>query len=277
MDSTPSPDRRDQILEDIARNVAFESRHPWRVEELRAKAVEAYETAEPLPASLGLSRAQVYKRMLQRINDQVKMAAEGMDRLPPGQREPTPEQTIAALEAFSIEQWIDLIGSLDQTDTGALLSHIRQYANALKQRLGAKKVARIEGRAIMRDVDLWLRENRSKVVPITDVYWSLPWPELVRQANREGKGHPATGRSVAELSSDRSIARLFSKRDEQTGHEMKVSPYEVKRWRERVERLTYEQYLVDVGADDEEKRGFAFIDYHAMIRKKHQRKNSSRK
>jgi hypothetical protein len=275
MNSIPSPERPDQILKSIARKVAFESRLPWRVEELRAKAVEAYETAELPAASLGLSREQVYRRMLQiqSINDQVKMAAQGMDRLPPGEQKPASERIEAALGTFTSEQWKILVEGFGQVDVEALLSFIRLDADRLKQRLGARKVARIEGRAIMRDVELWLRENRSKVVPITDVDWALPWPELVRQANREGKGHRATGRSVAELSSDRSIARLFSKRDEQTDHEMKVSPYELKRWRERVERLTYEQYLLDVGADDEEKRGLAFIDYHMMIRKKYQRKN----
>jgi hypothetical protein len=125
----------------------------------------------------------------------------------------------------------------------------------------------------MRDTDLWLRENRSKVVPISDVYWSLLWPELARQANREGKGHPATGRSVAELSSNRSIAQQLSKRDEQTGCAMKVSRYEIRRWRARAERLPFEQYAADVGADDDEKRAAAFVDWLTMIRKKYQRKS----
>jgi hypothetical protein len=78
---------------------------------------------------------------------------------------------------------------------------------------------------------------------------------------------------MAELSSDSSIARRLTKRDEQTGHEMKVGDREVKRWRERMKRLPFEQYAADVEADDPEKRATAFIDYYMTIRTKYQRKN----
>jgi hypothetical protein len=217
------PKKPSEIALDVADAVAFESGRPWRVEDLRKKALEACRTAMQHAARAGLSRVQVYGRMRRSIYQQVLKASREMDALPPGQRKPTPEQIEMALESFSAEQWMTLIDGLDQTGVQALLSHIRQDTGELKQRHRERKIGRIEGRAIMRDTDLWLRENRSKVVPISDVYWSLLWPELARQANREGKGHPATGRSVAELSSNRSIARHLSKRDEQTGCEMKVS------------------------------------------------------
>jgi hypothetical protein len=54
---------------------------------------------------------------------------------------------------------------------------------------------------------------------------------------------------------------------------MKVDDREVMRWRERMERLPFEQYAAGVEADDPEKRAAAFIDWLIMIRKKYQRKN----
>jgi hypothetical protein len=72
--------------------------------------------------------------------------------------------------------------------------------------------------------------------------------------------------SVSEQASDRNTARRLSKRDKQTGREMKVTAYEVRQWRDRVRELPFEQYVADVGADDKVKRGAAYIDYWAMIR-----------
>jgi hypothetical protein len=260
-------------LTSIARDVAFELRLQWRVERLQAKALEAYPRALRRAATSGLPREQVDRLMHQRIYEIVRNAGKGMEALPSEESKPTPEQIGTALEAFSIEQWITLIDGLDQTDTMALRSYIEQHAGELKQRLGARKVGRIEERAIMRDYDHWLKENRDKLVPITDPHWAGSWREQARQANRVGKGHTATGRSIAELSSDSSIARRLTKRDEQTGREMKVNDREVKRWREQMERLPFEQYADDVGADDPEKRAAALIDWLTMIRKKYQRKS----
>jgi hypothetical protein len=260
-------------LTSIARDVAFELRLQWRVERLQAKALEAYPTALRRAANSGLPREQVDRLMHQRIYETVRNAAKGMEALPPDESKPTPEQIETALEAFSIEQWVTLIDGLDQTDTRALRSYIEQHAGELKQRLGARKVGRIEERAIMRDIDNWLKENRDKLVPISDPHWAASWREQARQANRVGKGHTSTGQSIADLSSDISIARRLTKRDEQTGREMKVDDREVKRWLEQMERLPFEQYAADVEADDPEKRAAAFIDYYTTIRKKYQRKN----
>jgi hypothetical protein len=265
---------------EIACDVALELRLPWRVAELRGKALEAYRTATRRAASSGLPPEQADESIRRFTAEQVKRAAEGMDRLPPDERRPTPERLTTALEAFDTEEWIGLIDGLDQIDTRALLSHIREHEENLKQRIGAGKVLGIKDGTIMRDIELWLVENRTKLVPISDVDWAIALPDLVREVNlaratnHDGSGRPAKGRSVTELGSDRSIARLLSKRDEQTGHEMNVSPYDVKRWRERAEGLPFAQYAADVGADDEEKRAAARIDYWAMIRRKHQRKRN---
>jgi hypothetical protein len=273
MGSIP-PKKPSEIARDVADDVAFDSGRLWRLEDLRKKARESCQTVESSAASLGLpdEGASALQRGL--ISKQVMKTAKGMDALPPNQEKPTPEQIETALEAFSIERWITLIDGLDQTGTAAFLAHIRRESDELKQRFGARKVGRIEERAIMRDIDHWLRDNRDKLVPISDPYWAGSWREQARHANRiVGKGHTATGRSIAELSSDSSIARRLTKRDEQTGREMKVDDREVKRWRERMERLPFEQYAADVEADDPEKRAAAFIDYYTTIRKKYQRKN----
>jgi len=247
-------------------------------------------------ARSGLSREQAYELLdSQRIKEQVLKTDGEMEALPPGQSKPTPEQIETALEAFSVKQWTPverwppielsppmerwpiieyrygLMESVGLVDVEALLSYIREHAGELKQRLGARKVEAIERRAIERSRKLWLAENRTTLEPRSDPYWALFFRDQAHEANCAGKGHPATGRSVAELSSDRALARRLTKRDEQTGREMNVSPYQVKQWLARMEELPFEQYATEIGADDEEKRGAAFIDY-LTIHKKHQRK-----
>jgi hypothetical protein len=266
MDSIQPPKRPDRVLESIARAVAFKSRLLWRVEELREEAAKAYDRPEPPSASLGLPREQVSKWKLRQIYERVEEAAGRMDTLPPDQSEPTPSHIEAALGAFSTEQWIVLINGLDQTGTRALLAHIRKDADG--------KGERIVGRVIMRDTAFWLAQNRSKLVPISDPYWAAFWREQARQANREGRGLPASERSVIEQASDRSVAERLFKVDGQSGREMKVSPYEIRKWRERMEKLSFEAFAAEVGADDEEERAAAFVAWLSMIRRRHQRKRS---
>jgi hypothetical protein len=55
---------------------------------------------------------------------------------------------------------------------------------------------------------------------------------------------------------------------------MKVSPYEIRKWRERMEKLSFEAFAAEVGADDEEERAAAFVAWLSMIRRRHQRKRS---
>jgi hypothetical protein len=281
----------------IAAAAAVEWGRPWRVEDLRMKALAAYRAAMRRTVNSGLSREQASAHQRKLIYEQVSKAGREMDPLPFGQSKPTPRQIETALGSFTVEDWTPvepwppielsppmegwpiiearhgLMESVGRVEVEALLDHIRRDTGDLKRKIGTRKLEAIEGVAIMRHVELSLPDDRSMLNPVSDVYWSLLWPDLARQANREGKGHPATGRSVAELSSNRSIARHLSKRDEQTGREMKVSRYEIRRWRARAERLPFEQYAADVGADDDEKRAAAFIDWLTMIRKKYQRKS----
>ena len=266
MDSIPTPQQPDQVLANVARKVAFELRRPWRVEELRAKALEAYETVEPPSSALGLPRAQVDEWMLWRTYEDVMQAGEGMDALPPGEEKPAPERIEAALGTFTAEQWKILLEGLGQTDVEALLSFIQQDADRLKQKLGAKEVGRIEERASLRKNVLWVENNRSTLVAITDPYFAVSWDEQYGLANVAGEGRPAKGRSLDEERRPPNTARRLSKVDEQTGREMKVTAYEVVQWRDRVKKVPFEQYVAEVGADDEVKRGVAFIDYWTMVR-----------
>lgn len=266
MDSIPTPQQPDLVLADVVRKVAFELGRPWRIEELRAKALEAYQTVEPPSAVLGLPRAQVDEWMLRRICEHVMQAGERMDALPPREEKLAPERIEAALGTFTSEQWGSLLEGFGQVEVEALLSFIRQDADRLKQKLGAREVGRIEERARLRENVLWVENNRSTLEPISDPYWAHVLREDARQENLERKGHPAKGVSVSEETSERNLARLLSKRD------IKVSPYEVGQWLKRVRQLSFEQYVAEVGADDEEKRAVAFIEYWTMIRRKHQRK-----
>jgi hypothetical protein len=211
-------------LASIARDAAFEMKLPWRVKELRAKALAAYRTVDHSAASLGLPPKQD-DDIRRFIYEQVKKTGQGMEALPPDQKKPTPEQIVTALETFTIEQWATLIDRMSQVEAQSLLSYIRQYPGELKQRLGARKLRRIEGHAIMRDTDLWLRDNRPKLVPISDVYWAVALRDLALEANTKGKGHSTKGPPMAEQAKAPHIARHLSKRDEQIGHDMKVSAY----------------------------------------------------
>ena len=69
---------------EIVRKVAFELGRPWRVEELRAKALEAYPTAKHRTARSGLPPKQIDEQIRRLIYEQVKKAGEEMDALPFG-------------------------------------------------------------------------------------------------------------------------------------------------------------------------------------------------
>jgi hypothetical protein len=282
-----------KTLREIADGAAFRSGLLWRLQDLRAKALEAYRTAETSLASLGLPPKQIERLVLSSIHERVEEAAGSMDRLPPDQSQPTTQQIRAALEAFSTKQWtplerwpppalsppmedwpvvearFGLMERLGRAEVEALLDHIRHDEGDLAQRIGARKLEAIEGQALMRHTQLTLPEDRSKMVAISDPHWAAFWREQARHANREGRGRPAKGRSRAEQVSDRRLAERLSKRDEQTGREMKVTRHQVKEWRARMEELPYEQYASEVGAESDEERAAAFLDYVTMIRADH--------
>jgi hypothetical protein len=294
MDYIQPPERQDRVLESIARGVAFERRLPWRLAELREEAAKAYDTAESPPASLGLPLEQVSRSMLRQIYEQVKNAAGRMDPLPPDQSQPTTQQIRAALEAFSSKQWtpverfppmglsppmegwpiiearFGLMQSVGRAEVEALLHHIRQVNGDLARRIGARELEAIEGVAISRQIELTLPEDRPKLVAISDPFWACFWRELARQVTRQHRGLPARGRSVIEQASDRNIAKRLSKSDAKTGRAMTVTPYEVRMWRERMAKLSFEQFAAAVGAD-EDKMATARIAYLTMIRAKNQR------
>jgi hypothetical protein len=250
----------------IAHDVAFELRLPWRIEELRAKALEAYPTAKRRAATSGLPPSQTDGQIRRLLYGQVKKAGERMEALPFGEKRPAPERIEAALGTFTSEQWESLLEGFGQVEVEALLSFIHQDADRLKKKLGTTEVGRIEERASLRENVLWVENNRSTLEAITDPYWAVSWEEDYRLANTADDVRPAKGRSLDEERRPPDTARRLSKRDEQTGLEMEVTAYKVKQWRNRAEELPFEQYVADVGADDEVKRGAAFIDYWAMIR-----------
>ena len=268
-----------RTLCEIADAVAFESRRPWRIKELRAEAFEAWRTVVPRrDASMGLSREQAFARQHGHAYERVLKAGRDMDALPPDERKPTPERIDAALDAFTTDQWEILVKVFGQEQTYLLEKYIdstdtdksKARYERLKREIGAKKLHGILAAVVQRGLELWTRTDRPKVVAISDPVHADDRRKQVRQANREGRGHVAKGRPVAELGSDRSIARYLSKRDEQTDREMKVSPYHVKQWGERMEALPFEQFAADK-TDDEVKSGAARIDYLLMIRKPYQR------
>ena len=270
-----------KTLCEIADDVAFESRLPWRVENLRTEARKACrsEAIERRAASAGLSGDQASALVRRLVHEQVSKASSQIDALPPGQSTPTPGQIDAALEAFTVEQWRSLAETFHLDEADRVISYVDSDENRhrLIRGLGVEKWKAIMGATARRATDLWLSENRSKLVSITNPYWADRWWKRARYLNRKNKGHYATGRSRMEDVSHSKTAARLSKHDHQIGRDMKVNDREVRRWRERAERLPYEQYAAKVGASDEEQRAVAFIDYWASISKKHQRKQQSRR
>jgi hypothetical protein len=256
---------RVEMVERIARHAAMERNLPWRFGELRAEAFRAVRGAAPgargRAASAGLSPEQterlVKRLMVRAAREAVRDAAEGMEALPPGAAEPTPEQMGAAFAAYSVKEWDGLIAHMDSAHVRALWAFVREHGEG-------RKAEAVEGRLIEREVALWLQENRRRIVGhVQDPYLAVLSKERAREANRRGEG-----RGMAERSSERNVARALTKEDKKIGRVLKVSPYEVKTWRKRAERYPFEEYRADHPCQE---LGEAFINYWSMIRRPYQR------
>ena len=153
MGSIP-PKKLAEITRDVADEVAFESGRPWRVEDLRAEALEAYRTAERRAASAGLSGEQTSK--LVRVYEQVLKAGREIDALPPGQTTRTPGQIATALAAFSTEQWRSLAETFHLEEADCVISFIDRHDNRhrLVQALGPEKWRAIVGALARHATDL---------------------------------------------------------------------------------------------------------------------------
>ena len=94
-------------------------------------------------------------------------------------------------------------------------------------------------------VDIFARERRmvlklshpkAKLIGITDPFWDAHWQEKSRAKNLEGEPRPSERRSWSEMASERAIAEALSK----PGYT--VTPYQVKKWRERMEQEPFEEF-----------------------------------
>ena len=98
-------------------------------------------------------------------------------------------------------------------------------------------------------VDIFARERRmvlqlshpkAKLIGITDPFWDAHWQEKSRARNLEGASRPSERRSWSEMASERAIAEALS----EPGYT--VTPYQVKRWRERMEQEPFEEFEGDI-------------------------------
>jgi hypothetical protein len=236
------------MLTQAVRELAFELRLPWKVEQLFEAGKQGVRAAldnNSDSRALGLPPEQLLNA---RIRQEIGMAGRTMQAqaAADGETRPPSEQEMEnALEAFDAEQWKVLIQCLGQVDVETLRSHLQQNTDNLKQRFGARKIKRLEAFTIMRDIELWLKDNRSKLVPISDAYWAVGLAdayrlESIKRVNPDGRASNA--KSLAEQAGDRATARHLKKHDKVIDREMSVSPYQVKQWRQRQRALPFEDF-----------------------------------
>jgi hypothetical protein len=236
------------MLTQAVRELAFELRLPWKVEQLFEAGKQGVRAAldnNSDSRALGLASEQLLNA---RIRQEIGMAGRAMQAqaAADGETRPPSEQEMEyALDTFDAEQWNVLIECLGQVDVETLRSHLQQNTDKLKQRFGARKIERLKAYTIMRDTELWLKDNRSKLVPISDAYWAVYWKDAYRLAsilhvNPDGRSSKA--KSSAEQAGHRATARRLKKHDKVIDREMSVRPYQVKQWRQRQKELPFEGF-----------------------------------
>src|SRR5215212_1879397 len=228
MGSIPS----DKLCE-IADAVAFGLELPWRVEDLRIKALEAYRAATHRATSSGLSREQASAQMDQLIREPVMKAGERMDQLAFGQSEPTDKQIRVALLTSSVGQWRILIDGFGQSHTDTLLAYLHTNKGPLENRLGRSNFGPIQAHGIRRHLLLRWDQPGTRFVVVTDAYEVARIHKTARQRNiGMTPKPPGQQRSWDEMSRPNHISERLSML------KRKVTPYTVREILKRMKQTS---------------------------------------
>jgi len=149
---------------------------------------------------------------------------------------PTDERIKDALKTFSVEEWKDFIAEFEYKEVRKLGSFLKAHREEHEHASERKKYESVDIFARERRMVLQLSHPKAKLIAITDPFWDAHWQEKSRTKNLEGAPRPSERRSWSEMASERAIAEALS------GPGYTVTPYQVKRWRERMEQEPFEEF-----------------------------------
>jgi hypothetical protein len=283
MGSIPDQDPLVRQIKETAHAVAYRKCLPWDLSTLREAGYWAAREArdEYLTEKEALGNPSFEQYAQRAIEEAMLATAERLRaEAAAGEKVPPSKSDIEeALKEFTAKEWRDLnpketreqrkarmewtglCRSLSRADLDAVGSYVygeaqmmpderKQREKELEQRFGAKEVNAFLLGIIMRDTELFAadEDERSKLVPVNDAYWAVRWEYLFRHANishANPEGRRSNVGSLDELAGVRATARRLTKRDEVAGCEMKVTPYMVKQWRQRIRQLPFEEFDSD--------------------------------
>jgi hypothetical protein len=249
----PAPPCMDSISKEIegykttqVRRVAGELRLPFGLEALRkhaergvANARQTYDAKSGQESWLQYVRRHIYVALAQGGLEEEARAGE--------RSVPKGEHIREALAAFSEPKippknwewnWEHLLKGCGYEEVKALGDYLDANKNELERSLGKRALQHIEVCARERRISLKLRNSLpADWVNPMGPQWAEDWRQHSRAKNLQRAPRPTTRRSWMEMVSDRAIAEALS----QDGL-AEVTPYQVKKWRERMEREPYEEF-----------------------------------
>ena len=242
MSSTPKDEQLEGWIEAAARRVACDLRLPWKLRELREHGRRGVAKAFKDPGrGSGLSFPQQIQR---HISEEVRKGGKsmrGQEEAQGGKRQlPTAERIKDALKTFSVEEWKDLIAEFEYKEVRKLGSYFKTPREEHEHGPERKKYERVDIFARERRMVLELSHPKAKLIGITDPFWDAHWQEKSRAKNLEGAPRPSERRSWSEMASERAIAEALSEQG------YTVTPYQVKKRRERMEQEPFEEFEGDI-------------------------------
>jgi hypothetical protein len=240
--STPKKEQLEGWIEDAARRVAFDLGLPWKLRELREHGRRGVANALNGPSrGSGLPFPQQIQR---HITEEVRKGGKSMRaqaQAQGGKRQlPTDERIKDALKTFSVEEWKDFIAEFEYKEVRKLGSFLKAHREEHEHAPERKKYVSVDIFARERRMVLQLSHPKAKLIAITDPFWDAHWQEKSRARNLEGAPRPSERRSWSEMASERAIAEALS----EPGYT--VTPYQVKKWRERMEQEPFEEFDGDI-------------------------------
>ena len=195
---------------------------------------------EPAPESGSLFSQQIRRHISEEVRRGGK-SMRGQEEAQGGKRPlPTDERIKEALETFTVEEWKGLIAEFGYKEAQKLGSYLKTHREEHEHSPERKKYESIDVFARERRMVLKLSHPKAKLIGMTDPFWDVLWQEESRAKNLEGAPRPSEPRSWPEMVSERAIAEALSK----PGYT--VTPYQVKKWRERMALEPFEEFEGDI-------------------------------
>lgn len=223
-------------LEKTVHQIAYKHRLPWYIETLKSGGLSGIEEAvnagrydERLGPPFEQQAVRWIEEGIESKREQLQSSASGGELA-----EPSDFQIRLALTTFSVDELRELIEKFGRQDLDALRAYLDANKESLKRYLGEAKLSGILGRATHRGIILLFSQPR-RMTEITQAMWAGHYHDLFKQLNIEravrGTAEPTKGRSFAEFSSPRNLAKNLG-----------TTPYKVKKMLERLEQTPFEEF-----------------------------------